>query len=146
MNELKPEDVMRALECFHNRILNTDLAAKITEQEMMAVICAIALLREKDARIAELEAENQEVHSNWQKLKKSFDEASEEFLDYQADVQMEIAYARAEAITEFAERLKSCEFFEIADQYDGMQYVDFCDWVYQIAEELKGANNGESNS
>lgn len=45
---------------------------------------------------------------------------------------------RADAITEFAERLKSCEFFEIADQYSGMQYVDFCDWVDKIKKELKG--------
>lgn len=44
--ELNRERIIKALECFHQRILNTDLAKKITESEMMAVLDAIALINE----------------------------------------------------------------------------------------------------
>lgn len=46
--ELDMEQIVKTLECFHHRILNSDLAEKITEQEMMAIIDAIALIRNLD--------------------------------------------------------------------------------------------------
>jgi hypothetical protein len=63
MNEPKPEDVMRVLDLFHRRILETELAEKIYEQEIMAIIHAKYLIlkyqaeaREKDAEIERLRA------------------------------------------------------------------------------------------
>ena len=65
MNEMKAEDVMKALDLFHQRILETKLAEKIYEQEIMAIIYAKYLIlkhqakaREKDALIAELTQTN----------------------------------------------------------------------------------------
>lgn len=81
MNELKPEDVMKALEyCAHNmRCYECPyVIVKGGKCHSNMITDALALLREKDARIEQLEAENREVHSNWQKLKKSLDEVSEE--------------------------------------------------------------------
>ena len=40
------EQIIKALECFHARILNTKLAEKVTESEMMAVINAITAIKE----------------------------------------------------------------------------------------------------
>ena len=61
MNEMKPEGVMRALDLFHQRILETKLAEKIYEEEIMAIIHARYLIlkhqveaREKDAEIERL--------------------------------------------------------------------------------------------
>ena len=42
--ELNAEQIKKALECFHHRILNTKLAEKVTESEMMAIIDALALI------------------------------------------------------------------------------------------------------
>jgi hypothetical protein len=44
--KLNREQIIKALECFHQRILNTELAEKITESEITAVLNAIALIKE----------------------------------------------------------------------------------------------------
>jgi hypothetical protein len=63
--ELNREQIIKALECFHDRILNSNLAEKITEVEMMATIDAVALIKELteenervNALLLELCAEN----------------------------------------------------------------------------------------
>ena len=55
---------------------------------------------EQQAEIERLEEENKEVHSNWKKLKQSYDD-----LDF--DIKTEIGRIKAEAVKEFAERLKA---------------------------------------
>jgi hypothetical protein len=119
MNELKPEDVMRALAWYE--VVGKNIGSVTLPYDELKAIAA--LLREKDAEIERLHATCTELTRKCASLHA----------------------ARAEAITEFALRLKSCEFYEVADQYDGMQYVDFCVWVDQIAEKLKGETNGESD-
>ena len=115
MTELKQEDVMRALECCDGtfggceRCPNYKNRFRCTIKEN-----ALALLREKEKEIERLQAQYSKVLENTLK-------------------------SRAEAVDEFAERLTSHEFYEVADQYDGMLYVDFCCWVDKIAEEMKGA-------
>lgn len=44
--ELNREQIVKALDAFHNRILSGKLAEKVTESEMMAVVDALALIRE----------------------------------------------------------------------------------------------------
>ena len=44
--ELNAEQIKKALECFHIRILNTNLAEKITETEIMAIVDALSLINE----------------------------------------------------------------------------------------------------
>ena len=46
MAEFNREDIIKALECFHQRILNTNLAEKITETEIIAIIDAIDLIKQ----------------------------------------------------------------------------------------------------
>lgn len=97
-NELKPEDVMKALECCSNP--NVDACSKCpiypfslnwTQYECMetAIRHALALLREKDEEIDRLK---EKADRNFENLKAVLEERRSE---------------RAEAITEFAERLKA---------------------------------------
>lgn len=44
--EFNREQIIKTLECLHQRILSTRLAEKITEAEMMAIIDALALIKE----------------------------------------------------------------------------------------------------
>ena len=55
---MEKETIIKALECFHNRILNSKLAEKVTEQEMMAIIDALALIKELTEKV---EAYRQEL-------------------------------------------------------------------------------------
>lgn len=120
MSEMKPEDVIMALDVCVEGVCD---ACPYNENPFCRddmMIDTLALLREKDAEIERLKAENAIYENGVEKVAENYHRQG-----------------RAEAITEFALRLKSCEFYEVADQYDGMQYIDFCDWVDKIAKELK---------
>ena len=123
LNELKPEDVIEKVERMAEVVSNQ------SEDNLFWDI--LALLREKDAEIERLREELQDVRRDRK-------DCADEFFFLLANCENHEARARDKAIDEFSERLKSFEFYEIADQYDGMQYVDFCDWVEKIAKELKG--------
>jgi hypothetical protein len=99
MNEMKPEDVMRALECcasgtggdacndcpFNER--------NVCDNDMNAIEkAALAILREKDAEIERLNVVIETMEDNCMTC------------DYK--IVDRVSTARAEAITEFAERLK----------------------------------------
>lgn len=49
--ELNREQIVKALECFHQRILKTGLAEKVTEADMMAIVDALALIRELSEKL-----------------------------------------------------------------------------------------------
>lgn len=89
MNKLKPEDVYKWLdEIANNENLKQCSGIPSTAE------AALALLHEKDARIEELEAENREVHSNWQKLKETLDAVTEEDKRILAEKDAEIEWLR----------------------------------------------------
>jgi hypothetical protein len=50
----------------------------------------------------------------------------------------DVKYIKAETVRKMQKRLTSDEFYIVADDYDGMQYVDFCAWVEEIASEILG--------
>ena len=55
--ELNREQIVKALDAFHNRILSGKLAEKVTESEMMAVVDALALIRELTDEVAKAKAD-----------------------------------------------------------------------------------------
>lgn len=154
MNELKLEDVMRALECCSD--CNCPECPYVPKgdchkgtmgcsEEMLKN--ALALLREKDAGIAmmaecierqdkeiaqkdaeieRLKAYNKELDNLCDILHKKLDEGYAEFANEE----------RAEAITEFAERLRA-ELLE-KDFYP----VIVKNAIEKIAKEMKGEGNG----
>ena len=177
MNELKPEDVMRALECLSKPNSSPDDRQKcfFMWKEPSCFNCyhevaknALALLREKDALIAKHEAyidtlnddkatlvaqiekkdaEIERLTVNMNAYGLTAKNLAKEFEDYRADVQMEIADARAEAITEFAERMKKpitpLVNISTKERLDTLMLV--LGFIDQIAEKMKGEENGESD-
>jgi predicted RNase H-like nuclease (RuvC/YqgF family) len=177
MNELKPEDVMRALECcgqvkFCATCPYLDLNNGLCQEDLQTD--ALALLREKDADIdvykarvqaknyrieeltqanAELTQTNAEKDAEIERLKKHQDTVSSvcnsamEHYDalYEQAKDILKADARADAITEFAERLKQCTECmgectvdnPLAETYSVVreEYID------QIEKEMKGESN-----
>ena len=145
MNEMKPEDVMRALEngryidadeLWNNRPENINKEGSFIDgwfycldrfsrhlKEMIdkpsVAKAALALLREKDAEIERLKKHNKELDSLCNLLHQKLDEGYAEFANDE----------RAEAITEFAERIVKA----IHPEYP----LSVCQ-VYQIAKEMKG--------
>jgi hypothetical protein len=140
MNELKPEDVMKALECC--------LDFECTECPMNYEDCEErefeylvrqslpmlkALLREKDAEIERL-----------RDLLKETAEYNEAWVKDNGDLRKALKTARADAITEFAERLKQCTECmgectvdnPLAETYSVVreEYID------QITKEMKEEN------
>lgn len=142
MNELKPEDVMRALEyCgvgVELRICTKEcpyFSIPLDDTEDCCdVLCrdALALLREKDAEIERLTAYNANLIC-------ANTDITNRHKDYVEDAER---IARADAITEFAERLKKKRLKAVWDgelrKFSGVYLED----IDQIAEELKGENNG----
>lgn len=132
MNELKPEDVMRALECCIEVDCGSIAICPRRENYKNEYICsanlkkdALALLREKDAEIERLKKANQ----NFAELENGY-------------IVTGYKNIRAEAITEFVERLQQCTECmgectvdnPLAETYSVVreEYID------QIAKEMKG--------
>lgn len=66
MPELNRELIIKALECFHLRILNTKLAEKITETEIMAIINALTLIKDQAEQIFKLENRLKECENGYE--------------------------------------------------------------------------------
>lgn len=176
MNELKPEDVMKALEICADRT-QTCYNCPYTDHCNDAHKDALTLLREKDAEIERLTKERDDARSDCAiaeqlhyECKRELEEMSDDILDsvraerdrykaeceqYQSaflkahnDAEQErfqckniceptyknlLETARAEAIDEFAERLK-----------EAVKYIPWCEYppvhncIDQIAKEMKG--------
>jgi hypothetical protein len=130
MNELKPEDVMRALECCHQPVYSCEdcpyfgtTKGNVACSERLAKD-ALALLREKDAEIERLKHQISIYHKMI-----DISESKFEMLDFLTKK------ARAEAITEFAERVKK---WFCADAFYNNNYV--LSVVWKIASEMKEAS------
>lgn len=61
MENLNAEQIKKALQCFHQRILDTHLADDIREGEMMAILDALALINLQEQRIKELAEKNERL-------------------------------------------------------------------------------------
>ena len=121
MNELKPEDVMRALEylveCTDSGLCNNSCPQhRNTYCRYYILKATLALLRENDALIAALINNNADLEME---LAKTYDMLDDT--------------ARAEAITEFAEKGKR-------ELRSGNAIMDksIADIIDQIAKEMKG--------
>ena len=169
MNEMKPEDVMRALDCHYKEWkiptdgdihCNDCPYNSVNDCSVELVKDALALLREKDAEIADYIRQIAEMQREiacqadlitfLEKYKKAEADKDAEIERLQGALKAEeqhneltmecakkaLANARAEAITEFAERLKSEVNGGQFASYKGLEIRNVID---QIAKEMKEA-------
>jgi tRNA U34 5-carboxymethylaminomethyl modifying enzyme MnmG/GidA len=139
MNELKPEDVMKALECCTRGRKHKDDRPCLecpynfcnivggTDERQVSGTCqgwmmkdALALLREKDAEIERLKAIPEQLH------KEMSDRMTEEV---KTATKYAKKIARAEAITEFENRL--------IKYYDALKSGLVAYHIKEVAKELK---------
>jgi hypothetical protein len=76
-----------------------------------------------------------------ERLNTSCTELKQECKKWQGRLKIECEYTKADTVRKMQERLTSDEFYIMADDYDGMQYVDFCAWVEDVAKEVLEENN-----
>ena len=124
MNELKPDDVMRALQWCINGEGCQGCSWRKYGDDCIDMKCAIALLREKDAEIERLQG----AVEQYEEERKYHFEMSRKRI--------------AEAITEFAESVKM--YFEIYTDDEKTHALYVRSLVDQIADEMKGKTDGNS--
>ena len=149
MSELNREQIIKALECFHHRILNTKLAEKITESEMMAVIDALSLIKEltqANEMLSEsydhLEKTKDELLSERARLTEENERLRADNLTFAHGVEKVAAnyynLGCADTVRKMQERLKAAAYKEIR-LYGKMQKVHIgvdADTIDQIAKEM----------
>lgn len=156
MNELKPEDVMMALECCANRSCEGCPFERPNEDCVSGLPkAAVALLREKDAGIAMMaeciERQDKELAKKGaeiERLKNSItfqvvmpDEKMEEIkAECLKRVELDIKAIKAEAITEFFDRV--CK--EVAQTPNANEFFinAWKEKIEEIAKEMKGEKDG----
>lgn len=152
MNELKPEDVMRALECHSGdgdcfkvcpyftsvydesclKNLVRDALALLREKDATLEMCA-EVIKRQDKELAKKDAEIERLNKERDDARR--DCAVAEQNHYECKKELETA--RAEAITEFAGMLK-----------EAVKYIPWCDYpqvhrcIDEIAEKMKGEEDG----
>lgn len=158
---MKDEDIIKALECCsspdrdlkcNNCPAHSDYRCMLKPSEVFDLVNRL------QAEIERLTEENEEVHSNWQKLKKSYDELSDEAkteikrkdkilnsyaLQYGTvkDQNKRIEEIKSEARKEFAESLKNAT---VPVVLGGKYHYDVItkEGIDNLLKELNGKENG----
>ena len=84
------------------------------------------------ALVKELIEENERLNERLDREAKCQYDLATKIVDLRDDAK----YIKADTVRKMQHRLTSNEFYIVADDYDGMQYVDFCAWVDQITQEM----------
>jgi cell division septum initiation protein DivIVA len=125
MMKFTKEQIMRATETLEGA--KVMVANRDFDEFQNAIITAINAL----TIVKELTEENE-------RLKRDV-EILEDVLDTSSKVLVQST--KADTVRKMQHRLTSNEFYIVADNYDGMQYVDFCAWVEDVAKEVLEENN-----
>lgn len=154
MNEMKPEDVMRAIAELRKRGLSNGgglgYHAGWCDEVADLLESVNALLREKDAKIAELQsiAEYQQSSNmkRWFELQEKDKQIAEkdaeiERLRYNLEAVLEERADHSDAIAEFAERLKHTLCINNEENTEFFDYAYTLETIDQIAKEMKENHN-----
>ena len=167
MNELKPEDVMRALEhCADYKsaevsCVGCPIYGRCFDEPNLLEISALALLREKDALIKDLKDNTEVITEMIEMLNNVIEEKDAEIERLQNDLAISKKetkryitshkQTRAEAITEFAERLKEAlnkvptdygrweigDVLHVIDHLGGFKYQERVDTIRDVKDLYK---------
>lgn len=132
--EFNREHIIKALECCEKNNFS-----KCTECPMGKAyqFCSQELCTKASALIKELIEENEKLNERLDREAKCQYDLATKIVNLRDDVK----YIKAETVRKMQKRLTSDEFYIVADDYDGMQYVDFCAWVEEVAKEVLEENN-----
>lgn len=123
--ELKREQIIKDLERFHHRILNSKLAEKVTEGEIMAIIDALSLIKELTEENERLKAECENQSTLWKRNFESIYETAKETL-------------KADTVRKMHEKVKA-KILEINGNLCGL--LPFIDQIAKEMEENKDEKN-----
>ena len=113
MKKLTDNEIIKALERLHKRILQSKCAEEITETEIMGLVNALDLINRQKAEILELQ---------------------KRIINWRADMDYRPDEIKSEAIKEFAERLK--EKFGIADCIVTVNNNDIDELIEEMTEGI----------
>ena len=152
MNEMKPEDVMRALACCNTKgncnQCPYEIVGEYTPCYSALTQDALALLREKDAARKELWEERMRIYNDLQEwkeeCKKYQDACREKDAEIErlnktlADALVRAEVAKVETITEFAKLWKKWWYGQIQIPMNEYHESIMYNAVDQIAKEMRG--------
>lgn len=140
---MEKEQIVKALECLHKRILNTDLAEKVTESEMMAIINALSLIRELTEENTRLRAEKETLETIEKDLRfrnKEFQKANEGLAKNCEEFEIELDGIKADTVRKMQKRLRQC-FDNTADRMAVYPEGQVLFAIDQIAKEILAMEN-----
>lgn len=132
--ELNREQIVKALDAFHDRILNSKLAEKVTESEMMAVVDALTLINDLVKELFEAHNKNVELIKENAQLKFFDLVTAQQEAEYFKKQYLE---AKHEVLMDFAERLLDTKCKICNDDYI------FADNVKVILSKMLTEGGGE---
>lgn len=124
------EQIMRATETLEGA--KVMVANRDFDEFQNAIITAINAL----TIVKELTEENEKLNERLDREARCQYALCGQIVNLRDDVK----YIKEETVRKMQHRLTSDEFYIVADDYDGMQYVDFCAWVEEVAKELLEEN------
>lgn len=137
---MERDQIIKALECFHQRILDTDLAKNIYEAEIMAIIDALSLideLTEENDRLstalAEYEHKTNIRISEEYVHNEAYEELREECEKWKSRIPIECEYTKADTVKKMRESVKN----RLTETYGDLPHTNcFINAVDQIAKEM----------
>jgi hypothetical protein len=126
MMKLTKEQIVKATETLEGA--KVMVANRDFDEFQNAIITAINAL----TIVKELTEENEKLNERLDREAKCQYDLATKIVDLRDDAK----YIKADTVRKMQHRLTSNEFYIVADDYDGMQYVDFCAWVEDVAKEM----------
>lgn len=114
-------EIIKALECLHKRILQSKCAEEITETEIMGLVNALNLINRQKAKNESLKVDLAKCSIRLDNLYKTADEI------------------KSEAIKEFAERLKTETF--LAKAVESVEHVIWMNEIDNLVKEMTEEKN-----
>ena len=144
--KLNREQIMKALDCFHQRILDTNLAEMITETEMMSIIDTITLINELTEANERLRAEKEVLEINNKDLKyrnKELTAFNRRWAKECAELQDECDQIKADTVRKMQEKLKIAMRDVAKYSFGGRDYSVIGEgFIDQVAKEMLEDKDG----
>lgn len=131
--ELNRDQIIKALECFRHRILNSKLAEQVYEEDMMSIINALALIKELTEENKTLLIKFQAMKGAANSYKTHCEKLSEEIFNAFERGQNQ---AKADTVRTMQEKIKEKLDISVCGYSTEEVVSDVFDTIDRIAEEM----------